>query len=216
MDEKALAIPMVNEIIAEKVVFGNYGAEITTALTPDEWCKAVEAVGKVNSMTQFYLGDLVVYAESPVTGWGEKYTDLVELTGYEYESLKQYATVARQFPREFRELVYAHTPANISWGHFQKAQGLDLDTAKHFLTTAGEAGWSTRRLAEEVAKYKAGGRLEDVGEEEPIGYKSFKQQMKNQFKNYMPQRPDEEYDEVAWLTEIRDWAEARLEELGVI
>lgn len=215
MEEKALAVPMVNEIVAEKVVFGNYGAEITTSLTPDEWCKAVEAVGKVNSMTQFYLGDLVVYAESPVTGWGEKYTDLVELTGYENQTLRSYAVVARAFPQTIREeIVGAHQ--QISWEHFRRTLGLDLDTAKRFLETAGEAGWSTRRLAEEVAKYKAGGRLEDVGEEEPIGYKSFKQQMKNQFKNYMPQIPDEEYDEITWLTEIRDWAEARLEELGVI
>lgn len=86
---------------------------------------------------------MVVYAESPVTGWGEKYADLVELTGYESQSLMNYATVARKFPVEFREEIL-HAHVGVSWGHFQKVQGLDLDTAKHFLTTAGEAGWSTR------------------------------------------------------------------------
>lgn len=73
------------------------------------------------SKIQWYLGDLAVYAESPVTGWGEsKYIDLIEGTGYDYDTLKQYGVVARRFTPSFRGDFFKQggTYLHLSWNHF--------------------------------------------------------------------------------------------------
>lgn len=202
------------EISNEKIKVTDYGVEVLSSLTPQEWCESVQTIGKYHSKAQFYLGDLVVYAEGINNTWGEKYDELVELTGYDKDTLARFASVCRKFPREFREEV-GHVTNNFPPFHnFRMVSSLDLEVAKYFLQTAGEAGWSTRKLAEEVARYKNNGELPETFED-PIGYKSWKEQARKMLKGYVPERIDEEYDEVSWLIEVRDWAEERLHELGV-
>jgi hypothetical protein len=132
-----------------------YGVEFVSSPSIEEWKTAVLAVQKVHGMTQFYLGDLIVYAESPVTGWGEtKYADLVDATGYENNTLRRFASVARRFSPKFREEIAKRvdTYPHVSFGHFQLVTSLDDNYAGYFLEKAAENRWGVARLREELAR----------------------------------------------------------------
>lgn len=195
-----------------------YAVEFDGSPSIEEWHKAVLGIQKVHGMMQFYLGDLMVYAESPVTGWGEsKYSDLIEHTGYDYQTLRNFASISRRFVPQFREEVLSlRKDTSLSFGHFNIVAGLDDVPAKHFLEMVRDSRWTVEKLRNEVAKFKNGGVLPEKAERDvPIGYTSFKDVGKRLLKGYEPQDEQREYDDIAWLTEIRDWASGRLKELGV-
>lgn len=141
----------------DRIEFGEWGLEIKQGLTIKDWLDAVLSIQKFDGKIQWYLGDLAVYAESPTTGWGEsKYTDLIAATGYAYETLTKYATVARRFPVAFRESILKQmelTPS-ISFSHFQEVKALDDNFASYWLKKAADNGWGVARLREEVKAWK--------------------------------------------------------------
>lgn len=137
-----------------------YGIEFTGKPSIKEWYQAVQAVQKANSMCQWYLGDLIVYAESPVTGWGQsKYDDLMEATGYEYSTVTKFASMARRFPPSFREQIFADDRKRLSFDHFYQVASLEDEHAFYFLGMVQDGGWSVARLREEVVRHKNGGSL---------------------------------------------------------
>ncbi len=207
-----------NEIESKNIEVGEWGLTFKGQLSVEEWYNTALAIQKFDGKLQWYLGDLAVYAESPVTGWGEsKYKELIDATGYAYETLTKYATVARRFPITLREMILEHmelTPS-VSFSHFQEVKGLDDNFAMYFLQKAADNAWGVAKLREEIRKWK-----EERGEiaekaETPIGYSSFKEQMTKFFKGYMPNLSQEEYDEKSWLLEVHDVIEERLHELGI-
>lgn len=208
------------EYRSDKIEFTKYGVEIHQQPTIEEWHRAVKAVIKAEGMIPFFLGDLIAFAESPVTGWGHtKYEDLLKDTEYSYQTLKHFTSVSRRFPPEFRKsiLEQVQVTAPISFSHFQEVKSLGDETARHFLTMVAEQRWTTAKLRDEVAKYKAKQAGEKVVDEYPMGRISFKEMSKQAFKGFVPQQDaDQGYDEVTWLLEVKDWVEARLRELKVI
>lgn len=215
---KEIKVIDASEIEGKNVEVGEWGLEFKGQLTPQEWYETALAIQKFDGKLQWYLGDLAVYAESPVTGWGEsKYADLIAATGYSEETLKKYATVSRRFTVEQRTMFLKQvelTP-RVSFSHFQEVKGLDDNFAFYWLQKANDNGWGTAKLREEIRKWK-----EERGEitekaESPIGYKSFKEHMANFFKGYLPNLSQEEYDEKSWLLEVHDVIEERLHELRI-
>lgn len=203
---------------AKSIKITEFGIEFPLAPSIKEWAETVIQVTKGYDMMQFYLGDLMVYAESPVTGWGEsKYKELIAATDLDYQTLARFAQIARRFPVDFREQTLRSTERNVfgerlSWSHFKEVVSLEDDQALHFLNTAREKRWSKDKLREEVQKFV--GRPEKV--EPPVGFTSFRDIGKKIFKGYVPQKDNVEYDEKAWLIEIKEWAEEKLRnEYGV-
>lgn len=148
-----------------------YGIEFTGNPSIKEWYQAVQAVQRVNGMCQWYLGDLIVYAESPVTGWGEsKYNDLLDATGYDYGTLANFASVARRFGTDFRKNVSLQGEmfSNVSFTHFKAVTSLSDEKAFYFLEMVRDGGWSVAKLREEIARYKNGGTLPKPKEEEEL------------------------------------------------
>lgn len=193
-----------------------YGIEFTGNPSIKEWYQAVQAVQRVNGMCQWYLGDLIVYAESPVTGWGEsKYEDLLEATGYEYSTLAGFAKVARRFSPEIREAVLEkdlRTYANVSFGHFERVAPLSDEKALYFLEMVRDGGWSVAKLREEIARYKNGGTLPKPREEEveelPDGWAELKQ---SHSVGYVPAPQSvKESGQEMYLIELTEWELKRL------
>lgn len=213
MSDKELTTTAVTDLETQHIKVTPFGMEFTGKPSTEEWYDVFMKVSRANSMTQFYLGDMVVEAEFQ---WGDKYTDLMELTDYSYETLKQYAAVARRFGPQFREnCVNVHT--NLpSWSAFLKVASLDDDRALYYLGMVVNGNWSIRRLEEEVKRYKNGGSLpESTEEDEEV--REFKSSTKKYFSRilgYLEVRPYE--DEVDFLTELKDVVNGRLEELEVL
>jgi hypothetical protein len=184
------------EVVVEEQVLGSdnikitpFGVEFLNKPTIKEWHEAVLGVQKVHGMMQFYLGDLMVFAESPVTGWGEsKYEDLMEATGYEYNTLMQFTAVSRRFSPEFRKQLYSSTDVyNLSWKAFQTVSSLDDVPAKHFLEMVRDSKWTIAKLRDEVAKFKNGGILPEKAERQ---VEEWRQQVKESLKVIYNSQPD--------------------------
>jgi len=207
-----------SEIETNRIKVEEWGLEIDGQLTKEEWLNAILAVQKYDGKLQWYLGDLAVYAESPTTGWGEsKYEGLIGLTGYTPQTLTDFATVARRFPSVWRETFMQNITSHdvLSFSHFRAVTKLDDNFASYWLTKANDNAWGVAKLREEIKKWKEGRGEIAEKEEIPVGYTSFKEQMKDFFKGYMPNLSQEEYDEKSWLLEVHDVIEERLHDLGI-
>lgn len=215
---KEIELKVEPEIESKQIEVGEWGLTITGALSLEEWHKALIEVQKYDGKIQWYLGDLVVYAESDPNRWTQgKYDSLIETTGYENQSLRRFASVARRFPKEFRESICAAGGTfGVTFSHFAEVASLKNDiAAKHFLEMVRDSAWTREKLRNEVIKLKNNGILPEK-EELPEGYKSFKKEMGAFFKWYTPEIQEGEYDEKTWLLEVRDTIDARLKELGVL
>ncbi len=217
MSKEIEAVIDANEIETKNVEVGEWGLTFKGQLTTDEWLDVALNIQKFDGKIQWYLGDLAVYAESPTTGWGEsKYAKLLEGTGYEYQTLRHYASISRRFDRDFRERVHMNAQNNtVSFGHFQIVAPLDDNFAAYWLEKAGNNGWGVAKLREEIRKWKESRGEIAEREEKPIGFVSFGNQMKEFFKGFVPQLTHEEYDEQTWLLEVHDTIEERLHDLGI-
>lgn len=212
------------ELNSEHITFTPYGVEFTEDRPSiEEWHKAVLKVQNVHGMLQFYLGDLMVFADSEVSGWGQsKYDKLVDATGYAHDSLSVYTRMARRFSASFRESILgkqSNTYPTVSFAHFQIVAPLPDEHAKYFLEMVRDGRWTVSKLREEITRYRNGGELPDsdtVESETPRGYESFKQRTKDFFRGYLPNIVDTEYDEASWLLEVKEVIELRLIEMGVI
>jgi hypothetical protein len=140
------------------IKFTPYAVEFDGRPTPTEWLQALNAVNRVHSMCQFYLGDLVAHAEYE---WGHKYTELVNATGYNYDTLARFTNVSRRFAPSFREAIFGASTKNsgLSFTHFQECQGLDDEHALYFLEMSRDAGWTKDRLREEIKRWQGGEEL---------------------------------------------------------
>lgn len=203
----------MNEIVESKNIKATeYGIEFTGKPTIKEWHQAVQAVQKINGLCQWYLGDLIVYAESPVTGWGEsKYADLLDATGYEYGTLMNYARTARRFPPEFREAILSNVNIrNLSFEHFYQVASLSDERAIYFLEMVRDGGWSVAKLRQEIAMSKNGGRLPEPKERDfvdpPDGFERAKS---NDFYIPAPEPVGERDYRTTCKIELEDW-EAKL------
>ncbi len=207
-----------------KIELGEWGLEIKETLTKKDWLDAVLSLQKFNGKVQWYLGDLVAWATGDFIGWDKKnddgddsrttYEKLVDATGYDYQTLRQYASVARRFPNVWREEFLKNVDArlHLSFSHFRVVAPLEDNFAVYWLKKAADNGWGAKKLAEVLRKEYG----EDVvKEEKPIGYITFKEQQDNFFKGYFPNLSQEKYDEKTWLLEIHDVTRDRLSKLGI-
>jgi hypothetical protein len=130
-----------------------YGIKFLASVSEEEWLKIFDAVQAVQGVIQFYLGDLAVYAESPVTGWGHsKYDELVAKTGYDQESIEQMAMVSRRFPVEFRKTGGTGT-THLPWSFYKALAVVSSDSdVQNLINQCIEGKWTRVRLREEVQK----------------------------------------------------------------
>ena len=199
MDTNDLKVVVQSEKLdTPHIILTEYGVEFDPETNPsiEEWHRAVLGVQKAHGMTQFYLGDLMAFAESDVTGWGQsKYDKLVEATGYEYGYLRQLAALSRRFSPEFRKNVFVQTnkSGNVTHSHFSLVAPLDDERAFHFLTQVAEGRWTVAKLREEVAKSK--GVIRKPAKEEPeYSAPTFAQRVKDAFTRVRDTLREEEGD----------------------
>lgn len=211
-----------------RIEMGEWGLTIKQELTFKDWLDAVIGLQKFDGKIQWYLGDLAVFAEADIRGWDtkdkkdkdskSKYEKLVESTGYEVQTMRTFASVARRFPEQFRINVLSQdNTSTLSWSHFKAVAPLDDNFAVYFLIKASEQGWGKDKLRDEIRKWKIERGEIDEPREEPVSFRTFKEQDKKAWKDYTPMARDNfEYDETSYWLEIRDYANEQLHRLGIV
>ena len=112
------------------------GLRFSGRLSFEQWCEVGRRVGVRANASMWWLGDWLIYGERT---YGTRYLDAMAVTGLDYQTLRNYATVARRFsvPRRRSELSFHHHAELCSLPDEQQDGWLDRAVA---------GGWSRNEL----------------------------------------------------------------------
>ena len=109
-------------------------------LSFDAWRTLGARVGSHSSASSWWLGDWLVFGRMK---YGRRYKEAISVTGLDYQTLRNYAVVARRFDasRRRRELTFHH--------HAELC-ALPDDDQERWLDLAAQNAWSKRELRRRV------------------------------------------------------------------
>jgi hypothetical protein len=102
----------------------------------EDWCEAGAKLGRFAEAVQWWIGDWLNYG---AVTYGEKYSQALAATGYEYGSLRNMASVAGEFDLSRRR-------DNLSWSHHAEVAGLGPAEQEAVLDQAEREGWTRQQL----------------------------------------------------------------------
>lgn len=101
-----------------------------------EWSAMMAQVLHVRGALPWWTGDLLTYGEC---AYGEAYAQAIEVTGYEYQTLANYASVCRRVPPERRQ-------PELSFSHHALVAALLPEDQTYWLHEAWDLYWTTSDL----------------------------------------------------------------------
>jgi hypothetical protein len=122
------------------VVLPGRGLRITRPLSFERWLSVGAKLSDIHTSSAWCLGDWLVYGESAYSG---RYRDAVEQTSLDYQTLRNYAWVARRFPLSRRR-------DSLSFGHHAEVAALPSAEQDYWLRKAEELSWPVRQLRQQV------------------------------------------------------------------
>lgn len=117
------------------------GIEFYEELSFDEWEDLGQKLAPVGKSIGFIIGDWINYGENH---WGDKYDDAIKRTGMAYQTLRDFAYVARRVQLSFRndKLDFTH--------HRVVAKLKDSEDQQHWLDMAVKHNLGKRRLQKSI------------------------------------------------------------------
>lgn len=106
----------------------------------DRWVRIGIQLAVLADSSAWCLGDWLVYGEVAYSG---RYRDAIEMTSLNYQTLRNYAWVARAFELSRRRDL-------LSFGHHAELAGLPEPEQDYWLRKAEELRWSCKQLRREV------------------------------------------------------------------
>lgn len=109
-------------------------------ITFDYWQQAGARVARMANASAWYLGDWLAYGESQ---YANRYRSAVEAVGVSYQTLRNYAWVARRFPLSRRR-------DTLTFFHHMEVAKLSPREQDRWLDLAAERSWSVRKLRQQL------------------------------------------------------------------
>jgi hypothetical protein len=122
------------------VVIPGLGLRFSRKLSFEKWFKIGQQLSRAASSSAWCLGDWLIYGEEAFVG---RYRDAIERTSLDYQTLRNYAWVARSFPLSRRR-------DTLSFGHHAEVAALAEPEQNFWLRKAEELSWSRNRLRREL------------------------------------------------------------------
>ena len=123
-----------------KVIATNVGLRFPGSLTYEEWEHAGYNVARIASSSRWFIGDWVVCGQSR---YESRYRDAIEMVGLDYQTIRNYAWVARRFD-------LARRREGLSFQHHAEVASLPENEQDYWLACAEEHGWSRNHLRKQV------------------------------------------------------------------
>jgi N6-adenosine-specific RNA methylase IME4 len=118
------------------------GLVLAPSLSYEEWEGVGRVLGDIGRGVMFWIGDWITYGEA---NYGEKYSQALEVTGYEYGTLANAAFVARSIESSRRR-------ENLSFAHHQEVAPLAADEQDELLNEAESEKLTRNDLRAKVRK----------------------------------------------------------------
>src|SRR3954470_2699940 len=117
----------------------------------EAWREFGVKLGSYGNATQWWLGDWLVFGRMK---YGRRYKDAIAATGLDYQTLRNYAVVARRFERSRRR-------ANLTFQHHAVLCALSNDEQDAWLDRAEAGRWSRNELRRRLRAAASAGRPAD-------------------------------------------------------
>ena len=144
------AIRLIDSEAGGQVVATRIGLRLSGTLTFDNWQRTGSQISKLADLSSWCLGDWLAYGECQYTS---RYRRAVEIVGLNYQTLRNYAWVARRFDLSRRR-------DNLSFQHPMEVAKLPPAEQDRWLDRATEHGWTTSRLRQQIREGRADGNSE--------------------------------------------------------
>ena len=128
------------EARVEPILIPKVGLQLPRQMAFEKWLTIGRQLSEVCTSSSWCLGDWLVYGEDT---YGSRYRDAIEYTSLDYQTLRNYAWVARRFSLSRRRYT-------LSFGHHSEVAALSDPEQEFWLRKAEELGWSCKRLRSEV------------------------------------------------------------------
>ena len=116
------------------------GLRLSGTLSFDNWQRTGSQISKLADLSSWCLGDWLAYGECQYTS---RYRHAVEIVGLNYQTLRNYAWVARRFDLSRRR-------DNLSFQHHMEVAKLPPAEQDRWLDLATEHGWTTSQLRRQI------------------------------------------------------------------
>lgn len=124
------------------------GLKLPMNLTFEAWQQAGPKLFRISDSSAWCLGDWLVYGQDK---YEDRYQRTLESAGLDYQTLRNYAWVARKF-----DIARRHE--NLSFQHHAEVASLPQDEQDEWLDKAESLGWSRNRLRRELRESRTGER----------------------------------------------------------
>jgi hypothetical protein len=122
------------------VVIPGRGLRLPQQLPFERWLQVGRRLADIYSSSAFCLGDWLAYGQAAYAG---RYRAAIERTSLDYQTLRNYAWVARRFSLSRRR-------DSLSFGHHAEVAALPGAEQDFWLRKAEELSWSVKQLRRQV------------------------------------------------------------------
>jgi hypothetical protein len=119
-----------------QVLTTNVGLRIPRGLSFDDWERAGRHLSGIVNSSSWWLGDWLVYGKDHYT---DRYERGIRAAGLQYQTLRNYAWVARRFELHRRREM-------LSFQHHAELASLPLEEQEKWLDSAERERWTTKQL----------------------------------------------------------------------
>jgi hypothetical protein len=106
----------------------------------DEWRRIGRQIFAISNSSAWWLGDWLIYGQAE---YPDRYKRAIEETGLDYQTLRNYAWVARQFTPDRRR-------ESLSFQHHAELASLPADQQNDWMDRAEKHRWSRNELRNRV------------------------------------------------------------------
>lgn len=124
----------------DHVLVPRMGLQLPRQLAFDKWLGIGQQLSSLRSSSTWCLGDWLTYGETAYSG---RYRDAIEQTSLNYQTLRNYAWIAKRFSFERRH-------ETLSFGHHAEVASLSEPEQDFWLRKAEQQTWPRNRLRQEV------------------------------------------------------------------
>nr|WP_042178475.1 LmbU family transcriptional regulator [Kibdelosporangium sp. MJ126-NF4]CEL13201.1 conserved hypothetical protein present in several antibiotic biosynthetic clusters [Kibdelosporangium sp. MJ126-NF4] len=122
------------------------GLQIPPGLSFSDWERTGRRLSDIVDSSAWWLGDWLVYGKK---NYADRYHRAIQAAGLRYQTLRNYAWVARQFDLERRR-------SELTFQHHTEVASLPLDEQDRLLDQAVREEWTTKQLRSAIQLERTG------------------------------------------------------------
>jgi hypothetical protein len=145
----------VGSRISNQVLATRLGLRFAGSLSYEGWERAGEQISRIVSSSAWCLGDWIVVGQSRFT---DRYKQVIEAVGLDYQTVRNYAWVARRFELSRRR-------DTLSFQHHAEVASMPPADQDYWLDLAEAGGWSRNRLRQEIKNARCAAKAIQMKEE---------------------------------------------------